>query len=238
MRTGLLLVCGLAVSLQAQQDPGDLLLQVRNRVKDSIDRLPKYICTQTIDRLRYEPVNGKQASKCDDGPAPKDLRVTTSDRLRFDVGVTGAGEIYSWAGARRFDDRRLFDLVREGSISNGIFAAFLTAIFRDEVLAPAGAIVTARLVRIRRFFVGVPSVSLGLKLETIELGGASVPLRARPNFALRTFTTRPGTLAPRVELGTLSDLEDRAVTVFQFRNLQPKQVISHGLELSWITIEP
>ena len=132
MRTGLLLVCGLAVSLQAQQDPGDLLLQVRNRVKDSIDRLPKYICTQTIDRLRYEPVNGKQASKCDDGPAPKDLRVTTSDRLRFDVGVTGAGEIYSWAGARRFDDRRLFDLVREGSISNGIFAAFLRAIFRTE----------------------------------------------------------------------------------------------------------
>src|ERR1039457_1723728 len=132
MWTGLVLVCGLAFSLQARQDPVDLLLKVRDRVKDSINRLPKYMCTQTIDRQQYEPARGKQVSKCDEGPAQKDLRLTTSDRLRFDVGVTGAGEIYSWAGAKRFDDRSLFDLVKEGSISNGIFAAFLTAIFRTE----------------------------------------------------------------------------------------------------------
>jgi hypothetical protein len=429
MWTGLLLVCGLAVSLQAQPDPRDLLLQVRDRVRDSVDRLPKYMCTQTIDRLQYEPANSRQGSKCDDGPAAKDLRVTTSDRLRLDVGVTGAGEIYSWAGARRFDDRSLFDLVREGSISNGVFASFLSAIFRDEeaafsyngdtteggrplsgfgfrvpfekshyifrgsgarvttayegeifvdpktsdlvrmvvrtsglapetgscqatttldygrvrleggdfllptvahlqirdingtklenrtifsdcheflgestvrfdpppdagaaatapspapaaptlpaglrftvsttqdiatataaagdliqakltaaiigtskeVLAPAGAAVTARLVRIRQFFGGVSSVSLGLKLETIELRGAFVPLRARPDVALRTFTNRPGTLAPRVELGTLSNLEERDAMVFEFRNVRLQPVISHGLESSWITIEP
>jgi hypothetical protein len=428
MWTGLLLVCGLAVSLQAQQDPADLLLRVRDRVKDSIDRLPKYMCTQTIDRLRYEPINGRQLSRCDDRPTQKDLRITTSDRLRFDVGVTSAGEIYSWAGARRFDDRSLFDLVREGSISNGIFAPFLIAIFRNdeatfsyngdttedgralsefgfrvplekshyvfiggnvrattayegeifvdpktsdlvrmvvrtsglspetgscqatttldygrvrleggdfllptvarsqvrniagtksenrmvfsncheflgestvkfdlppdagpaetapsptpaaptlpaglrftvsttqdiatataaagdliqaklttairgawnEVLAPAGALVSARLVRIRQFFGGVSAVSLGLKLETIELSGVSVPLRARPNFALRTFTTPSGSRAPQVELGTLSNLEDRDVTVFEFRNVQPEHVISHGLESGWITIE-
>ena len=428
MWTGLLLVCGLTVSLQAQQDPADLLLRVRDRVKDSIDRLPKYMCTQTIDRLQYEPINGKQLSRCDDRPTQKDLRITTSDRLRFDVGVTSAGEIYSWAGARRFDDRSLFDLVREGSISNGIFAAFLIAIFRNdeatfsyngdttedgralsefgfrvplekshyvfiggnvrattayegeifvdpktsdlvrmvvrtsglspetgscqatttldygrvrleggdfllptvahlqirdingtkaenrtifsdcheflgestvtfdpppdaraaltapstgaaptlpvglrftvsttqdiqtataaagdliqaklttaiigyskEVLAPAGAVVTARLIRIRQYFGGVSSVSLGLKLETIELSGASVPLRARPNYALRTFTTLPGTLAPRVELGTLNNLEDRDAVVFEFNNVRPQHVISHGLESSWVVIGP
>jgi len=429
MRTGLLLVCGLAFSLQAQQDPRDLLLKVRGRVRDSIDRLPKYMCTQTIDRLQYEPAPGKQVSQCDDGPAQKDLRVTTSDRLRFDVGVTGAGEIYAWAGAKRFDDRSLFDLVREGSISNGIFASFLTAVFRSEdanfsyngettedgralsefgfrvllekshylfvgpnarvntayegeifvdptttdlvrmvvrtsglapetgscqatttmdygrvhleggdfllptvagtevrdmngtrsknrtvfsncheflgestvtfnpppdvegaaaapraapstpvlpaglrftvsttqdinpttaaagdliqaklatairgasnqVLAPAGAGITARLVRIRQYFAGISSVSLGLKLETIELGGVSVPLRARPNFALRTFTARPGSLARQVELGTLSSLEDRDVVVFEFHNVQPKYVINRGLESGWVTIDP
>jgi hypothetical protein len=80
-------------------------------------------------------------------------------------------------------------------------------------------------------------VSLGLKLETIELSGVSVPLRARPNFALRTFTTPSGSRAPQVELGTLSNLEDRDVTVFEFRNVQPEHVISHGLESGWITIE-
>src|ERR1017187_1429622 len=82
--TGLLLVCGLAFSLQAQQDPTDLLLKVRGRVKDSVNRLPKYMCTQTIDRQQYEPARGKQAARCDDSPAQKDLHVTTSDRLRFD----------------------------------------------------------------------------------------------------------------------------------------------------------
>jgi len=427
MRTGLLLVCGLAFSLQAQQDPGDLLLKVRGRVRDSIDRLPKYMCTQTIDRLQYEPAPGKQVSKCDDGPAQKDLRVTTSDRLRFDVGVTGAGEIYAWAGAKRFDDRSLFDLVREGSISNGIFASFLTAIFRtvdatfsyngettedgrvlsefgfrvplekshylfvgsnarvttayegeifvdpetsdlvrmvvrtsglapetgscqatttmdygrvhleggdfllptvagtevrdmngtrsqnrtvfsncheflgestvtfdpppdagaatapsparpaaklpaglrftvsttqdiqtataaagdliqaklatairgasNQVLAPAGAEITARLVRIRQYFAGVSTVTLSLKLETIELGGVSVPLTARPNFALRTFTGRPGSPAP-VELGTLNNLEDRDVVVFEFHSQRPQTVISRGLESSWVVVDP
>jgi hypothetical protein len=424
----LLLVCGLAVSLEAQPDPRDLLLQVRDRVKDSIDRLPKYMCTQTIDRLRYEPAKDKQASKCDDGLAQKDLHVATSDRLRFDVAMTNAGEIYAWAGAKRFDDHSLFDLVKEGSISNGVFAGFLSAIFdredatfsyngdttgdgraltefgfrvplekshyifagpnarvttayegeifvdrktsdlvrlvvrtsglapetgscqvtttldygrvrleggdfllptvagsqvrdvngtrsenrtvfsncheflgestvtfdpppeaaaaaapsparpaaalpaglrftvsttqdiqtataaagdliqaklaaaiRDasnQVLAPAGAGITARLVRIRRYFGGDSAVSMGLKLETIELGGVSVPLRARPNFAVRSFTGRPGSLPRQVELGTLSNSEDRDVVVFEFHNMQPKHVIGQGLESGWITIDP
>ncbi|MGA3017024.1 MAG: hypothetical protein ABSF62_07890 [Bryobacteraceae bacterium] len=424
----LLLVCGLAVSLEAQPDPRDLILQVRDRVNDSVSRLPKYMCTQTIDRLQYEPAAGKQVPRCEDGPAQRDLHVTTSDRLRFDVGVTSAGEIYSWAGARRFDDRSLFDLVREGSISNGIFAAFLIAIFRNEeatfsyngdttedtrslsefgfrvplekshyvfiggnarvttayegeifvdpktsdlvrmvvrtsglapetgscqattvldygrvrleggdfllptlarsqvrnisgtksenrtvfsncheflgestvtfdpppdagaaataaspapvapalpaglrftvsttqdipiataaagdliqaklttairgaaneVLAPAGAGITARLVRIRQYFGRVSAVSLGLKLETIELGGATVPLRARPNFALRRFTGHPADRTSQVELGTLSDLEDRDLVVFEFRSDRPQGVISHGLESGWITID-
>jgi hypothetical protein len=425
----LLLACGLAVSLEAQPDPRDLLVQVRGRVKDSINRLPKYMCTQTIDRLQYEPVKDKQVSKCSEGPAQKDLRITTSDRLRFDVGVTSAGEIYTWAGAKQFDDRSLFDLVREGSISNGIFAAFLTAIFctedatfsyngdrtedgrwlsefgfrvplekshyvfaggdvrvttayegevlvdpktsdlvrmvvrtsglppetgscrattvldygrvrleggdfllptvagsqirnvdgakwenrmvfsncheflgestvtfdpppdagavetapspapaaptlptglrftvsttqdikiataaagdliqaklasairsaSNEVLAPAGAGITARLVRIRQYFGRISAVSLGLKLETIELGGLTVPLRARPNFALRSFTSRPGNRIPQVELGTLSNLEDRDVVVFEFRSDRPQPVISHGLESGWVIVDP
>ncbi len=426
MWTVLLLICGLAFSLQARQDPADLLLKVRDRVKDSINRLPRYMCTQTIDRQQYEPARGKHVSQCDYGPLPKDLLVTTSDRLRFDVAVTGAGEIYTWAGAKRFDDRSLFDLVREGSISNWIFAAFLTAIFRTEdaafsyngettengraltefgfrvplekshyvfvggdvrvttayegeifvdpqsgdlvrmavrtsglppetgscqatttldygrvrleggdfllptlarsqvrdingitsenrtvfsncheflgestitfdpapdadaaaaaprptrppptlpaglrftvnttqdidpataaagdliqaklstairsdsnqVLAPAGSRITARLVRIRQYFGSVTSVSLSLKLETIELGGATAPLRARPQ---RTFTAGLGSRSGHVELGTLNSLEDRDVVVFEFRDVRPNHVISHGLESDWITIDP
>jgi hypothetical protein len=385
------------------------------------------MCTQTIDRQQYELTKARTPN-CADIPAQKDLHLTTSDRLRFDVGVTGAGEIYAWAGAKRFDDRSLFDLVREGSISNGIFAAFLMAIFRDdeatfsyrgdttdgpavaefgfrvplekshyifvgaggrvttayegeifvdpktsdlvrmivrtsglppetascqattildygrislegsdfllptqassdirnvngtrsenrtifsncheflgestisfdpppdvkvpaaapnparpaptlpvglrftvtttedikigtaaagdliqaklskairgasnELLAPAGAAITARLVRIRQFFGPVSSVSLGLKLETIELNGVPVSLSAKPNFALRSFTSRPGNRVSQVELGTLSDLEDRDAVDFEFRSDRPQSVIGRGLESGWVTVDP
>jgi hypothetical protein len=41
-----------------------------------------------------------------------------------------------------------------------------------------------------------------------------------------------------VEFGTLSDLEDRDVVVFEFRNVQLPPVISHGLESSWVVIDP
>lgn len=37
--------------------------------------------------------------------------------------------MYSWVGQTRFDDRGLFDLVREGAVSAGSFVSFLTAIF-------------------------------------------------------------------------------------------------------------
>jgi hypothetical protein len=106
------------------------------------------------------------------------------------------------------------------------------------VLAPAGAGITARLVRIRQYFGRISAVSLGLKLETIELGGLTVPLRARPNFALRSFTSRPGNRIPQVELGTLSNLEDRDVVVFEFRSDRPQPVISHGLESGWVIVDP
>jgi hypothetical protein len=46
--------------------------------------------------------------------------------------MTATTEIYAWAGERRFDDRDLLDMVHEGAISSGSFAAFLSAIFRTD----------------------------------------------------------------------------------------------------------
>lgn len=128
----LLLLVGFAALLPAEQDRMDLLEQVRARVLDSLRRLPKYMCTQSIYRQQIEPPRREEHASCDDDVAPRKLRVTTSDRIRLDVGVTATGEIYSWAGASRFDDRSLFGLVREGALSTGSFASFLTSIFRDD----------------------------------------------------------------------------------------------------------
>jgi hypothetical protein len=170
--------------------------------------------------VRFDPPPDAGAAATAPSPAP--AAPTLPAGLRFTVSTTQ-------------------DIATATAAAGDLIQAKLTAAIigtSKEVLAPAGAAVTARLVRIRQFFGGVSSVSLGLKLETIELRGAFVPLRARPDVALRTFTNRPGTLAPRVELGTLSNLEERDAMVFEFRNVRLQPVISHGLESSWITIEP
>jgi hypothetical protein len=61
------------------------------------------------------------------------------DRLRLDVAVGTShemfgttNEMYSWVGDNRFDDRGLFDLVRQGAISTGTFSTLLVSIFGED----------------------------------------------------------------------------------------------------------
>lgn len=131
MRLRFLLALAIATGLQAQQDPMDLLRRVQAKVSDSIDRLPRYMCTETVDRAKYQADGAGRGSACDEG-SKRRLHLTTSDRLRLDVAMAAAVEMYSWVGESRFNDRDLFDIVNEGAISTGSFAAFLTAIFRTE----------------------------------------------------------------------------------------------------------
>ncbi len=131
MRAGSLLLCGAVVCLHAQPDPGDLLQRVTGKVLDTVGRLPKYMCTQTIDRSQYEPAAGLAGRQCEPS-ARKQLRLTTSDRLRLDVAVSAGHEMYSWVGESRFEDRTLFQLVRTGALSTGSFASFLMVVFRDD----------------------------------------------------------------------------------------------------------
>lgn len=46
--------------------------------------------------------------------------------------MASAVEMYSWVGESRFSDCDLLDIVHEGAISTGSFAAFLAGIFRTE----------------------------------------------------------------------------------------------------------
>jgi hypothetical protein len=133
MWTRFLLTVIIATTVWAQQgDPMDLLRRVQARVANSLDRLPRYMCTETIDRSQYEPNVHGRGTECDEGPARQLTHLATSDRLRMDVAMAPTGEMYSWVGENRFDDRDLFDMVREGAISTGSFSGFLTAIFRTE----------------------------------------------------------------------------------------------------------
>jgi hypothetical protein len=124
-----------AALLRAQEDPADLLLLTRGKVADTLDRLPHYMCTQTqtIDRAMYEPdVRERGSAACEKGPEQRNTHLTSSDRLRLDVAMASAAEMYSWIGESRFSDQDLLDMVHEGAISTGSFAAFLTGIFRTE----------------------------------------------------------------------------------------------------------
>ncbi len=129
MRSATLLVCAVACA-QTQPPPGELLARVSERVLNTVDRLPRYMCTETIDRKQYEPGSGR-SEPCE--PASRRLTfLATSDRLRMDVAVSAGTEMYSWVGESHFEDRGLFGMVGTGAVSTGSFSAFLTVIFRTD----------------------------------------------------------------------------------------------------------
>jgi hypothetical protein len=129
-----LLALSFAAGLQAQQDPTDLFLRVRARIEESLDRLPNYMCTQTIDRYQYQPDVTDNSLACDESAKQPSTHLSSSDRLRFDVSVKSTGEMYGWAGENRFDDRELVEIVKDGAISTGSFTAFLASIFSNEAV--------------------------------------------------------------------------------------------------------
>jgi hypothetical protein len=142
----LLVLCVVVAPTRGGDDSRDLLLRASQNVVDTVGRLPKYVCTQTIDRDRYEPDRPRyganverRARSCDDISAELKAaawkrRLSTSDRLRLDVAVSQEGtgienEMYSWAGEDHFSDRDLFELVHDGALSTGSFASILASIF-------------------------------------------------------------------------------------------------------------
>ena len=144
MRTRLVLLVSISLAVQAQDDPKDLLMRASQKVLDTVNRLPKYMCTLSIDRAQYKTNAGFSTGSCDKLAAEKKAghlkrRLFASDRLRLDVAIGTSHEIfgatnemYSWVGDNRFDNRGLFDLVQQGSISTGTFSTLLISIFGED----------------------------------------------------------------------------------------------------------
>ena len=126
----LLLLCCLVSLAGGQDDHAGLLQRLRERVRETIERLPNYLCTETVDRTQSR-ASGSHPASCASLVAQKDrkLRPVASDRLRLDVAMSSNGEMYSWAGEAKFHDQTLGELVKAGTTATGTFAAFLNAIF-------------------------------------------------------------------------------------------------------------
>ena len=119
-RALLLLFSGLAL-LRGQFDPNaplkpEVLLLARTRLaaKRTLDRLPNYTCTLTVERSQRRPAG---------------RRFELIDTLRLEVALVNGKELYSWPGAREFGEQELLDMVGGGgAIGTGEFALHAKAV--------------------------------------------------------------------------------------------------------------
>jgi hypothetical protein len=129
---GLLIVC--AAAFTADTPAQELFNRLRAKVRENVDKVPRYTCVETIARTQHRPQYGKRIDSC---PALFAARAALTspglllwhDRLRLDVAVGENSEIFSWAGARRFESGNLQDLTASGSTGSGDFGSFLASVF-------------------------------------------------------------------------------------------------------------
>jgi hypothetical protein len=128
----------LAACAAEDQDPVELLMRLRDQVMSHAGRIPNYTCIETIRRERFQPDGGFAKQSCDTLLARRQkpdfastLRLMSIDRLRLDVAYTGEREIYSWAGANKFEDGEIDELIRDGAMGTGPFASMVVAIFTE-----------------------------------------------------------------------------------------------------------
>jgi hypothetical protein len=132
------LLLAVAPGIAADEDPTEILIRLREQVLAHAARIPNYTCVETIHRDRYEPALQPPKS-CDDLVARRkqpnfssQLRLTTTDRLRLDVALTPEREIYSWAGAARFEEGDIDELIPDGAMGTGPFAVMLLGVFQGR----------------------------------------------------------------------------------------------------------
>jgi hypothetical protein len=107
-----------------------------------------------------------------------------------------------------------------------------------SVLAPAGAIIHGRIVRMQHFL--GTSFRIAVQLETIEIGGVEVPLYAKPN-SVRTALNVAGSndstsLRVQGHIIVLPPLgESSNSAAFLFGTSKDRYIVPAGYESNWIT---
>jgi hypothetical protein len=131
----IVLVC--AAALTADTPAQILFNRLRAKVREDVEKSPRYTCVETVVRTQYRPPLGGMRANCAAIVAER-ARLTSPgletwhDRLRLDVGVGENSEIFSWAGAKSFETGDLQDLALSGATGSGDFGSFLASVFGPD----------------------------------------------------------------------------------------------------------
>jgi hypothetical protein len=109
----LLWVTGAVASAGPPED-SELLDRIKARARENLNRLPDYICVQTVERT------WRRTPQTDFAPM---------DTLRLEVGLIGDRELFAWPNAARFQEKDVTDLVQRGTIGNGAFGLHARNVF-------------------------------------------------------------------------------------------------------------
>jgi hypothetical protein len=100
------------------QDSVALIERVRARMRQNVERMPDYICLQTVNRSQRDGENDAFRAR---------------DVLRVEVGVSGNRELYAWPDESTMGERELAAMVGSGVVGTGNFALFAKHIFAASV---------------------------------------------------------------------------------------------------------
>ncbi|HUI54059.1 MAG TPA: hypothetical protein VLY04_03755 [Bryobacteraceae bacterium] len=118
-------------------DPDDVLKQALLKVLASATRAQNYTCVETVERRYFTRAFTSAPPGCplvldEWRDPPLALRLSSTDRLRLDVTVANGAEIFSWAGASRFE-AGIETVVNAGPIGSGAFGSYLNTIMLRDV---------------------------------------------------------------------------------------------------------
>ncbi len=139
MRAAACLLTLTACFAQPAPNPADVLSRARVSLADAAAAVPKYTCTQTVDRSYFHETR-QVPRACDTIVANQrngraKLALSATDRLRFDVEVADGGyEIYAWPGAARIATEKIEDMAGGGPLGTGPFGPFLIDIFANPAV--------------------------------------------------------------------------------------------------------
>lgn len=168
MRRAVWLLTGVALAFAQDLPPETLLLaRIKVHMAEQLRRQPNYTCVELIERSR-RPAGSR--------------RYQFLDTLRLEVALVDGKELFAWPGARKFEEKRLEDIVTGGgAIGNGNFALHARAVFQSN--APtfryAGETFTAGR-RVARYTFRVPRLTSGY---SIRMGEARETVGYEGSFA-------------------------------------------------------